>query len=485
MENKSITKNFIYKLLLNIFNIVIPILVGPYAYRTLGPDSMKVVGFAESLSGWFLALGSFGVYQYGLREVSRIRENKEKLYALFNNFFAISLITNLISIVLYFLFVFVNHSGTANYSVFLIYAIILFGNIFYIEWVNEALENYNFITIKTIIIRCIYIICLFTFVKSSENINQYTLLVVLYSFFNNLVSFLYVKKHIPLSFKNLTIKKHIKPLFYIFLFANGTLLFTTLDRYMLGEFLNDASLSFYAISQIITYIITSMTLSIVYVTVPRLSNYLGHESEDNYLSLLDKVCQSYMAFLFPASIGMFLLSKEIILIYGGIDYAPAIAVLKIFSIYMIFLGLESILSNQVIYIKRKEKVLTTFVIICGTLNLILNSTLLKLNYFTPVSAIATTAFSTFVLVTLEYLYIRKVLKIHIKLLEFKKIKYLLISLLFIPITYLIKSAVSGFIKTTILVVLVNAALYFVILFITKDTVLMYLLEKLSKKIRQP
>jgi len=33
---KSIASNIFYKILLNTFNIILPILVGPYAYRTLG-----------------------------------------------------------------------------------------------------------------------------------------------------------------------------------------------------------------------------------------------------------------------------------------------------------------------------------------------------------------------------------------------------------------------------------------------------------------
>ncbi|MGR5967598.1 hypothetical protein ACT7C1_02055 [Bacillus paranthracis] len=46
---KSIAKNIIYKILLNIFNVILPILVGPYAYRTLGASSMGKVNFSETI----------------------------------------------------------------------------------------------------------------------------------------------------------------------------------------------------------------------------------------------------------------------------------------------------------------------------------------------------------------------------------------------------------------------------------------------------
>lgn len=47
---KSIASNIFYKILLNTFNIILPILVGPYAYRTLGANSIGTVNLAETFS---------------------------------------------------------------------------------------------------------------------------------------------------------------------------------------------------------------------------------------------------------------------------------------------------------------------------------------------------------------------------------------------------------------------------------------------------
>lgn len=75
---KSIVSNIFYKILLNTFNIILPILVGPYAYRMLGANSMGTVNFAETIFNYFFIFAVFGVYQYGLREVSLIKNDKRK-----------------------------------------------------------------------------------------------------------------------------------------------------------------------------------------------------------------------------------------------------------------------------------------------------------------------------------------------------------------------------------------------------------------------
>ena len=51
--NKSISKNIFFKLLLNIFNLIIPILIGPYALRVLGPENMGIVNFSQTIYGYF------------------------------------------------------------------------------------------------------------------------------------------------------------------------------------------------------------------------------------------------------------------------------------------------------------------------------------------------------------------------------------------------------------------------------------------------
>ena len=51
--NKSISKNIIFKFLLNIFNVVVPIIIGPYVLRVLGPDLMGTINFSQQYMDTF------------------------------------------------------------------------------------------------------------------------------------------------------------------------------------------------------------------------------------------------------------------------------------------------------------------------------------------------------------------------------------------------------------------------------------------------
>ncbi|MGU8552790.1 flippase [Clostridium perfringens] len=478
--SKSISKNIIFKFLLNIFNVVVPIIIGPYVLRVLGPDLMGTINFSQTIYGYFFIFAGFGVYQYGLREISRVRDDKNKLEQVFTSLFILTLITNIVTTLAYIGLIKISYSGTEIYVACMILTFNLLSNIFYTEWVNEGLENYDFITVKTIIIRLVYVILLFIFVKSAKNFKAYMILLVLSTFLNNIASFFYIKKRIHFNLKGLTLAKHIKPMFLVVILSNANVLYTQLDRYFIGRYINMDSVAYYTISQNISNIINSLLMTVITVTIPRMSNYISNESHEEYEKLLDKISKMYFIILFPAAIGLFVLAKEVIIIYGGYEYLAAIPVLQVFSIYIITLGYEMILSNQVMYVKGKEKEQVKFTFVGGAVNFISNILLLLLGRFNGTNAVITTMIANIVVVILENIYMRSVLKLDFNIFRIDKTKYLIISLLFIPVTAFISKFVTGILPFTLIVILVNSTVYLVILLLIKDENLLEILNKFLK-----
>lgn len=484
MKSKnSITKNIFYKLLLNIFNIAVPLIIGPYAAKAIGPTYMGRIYFSESIYTYFLIFATFGIYNYGLREISRIRDDKEKLSKLFSSLFTIGLISNSTVLIIYILFIFFNFSSQPQLPVLLIYSFTLFSNIFYVEWLCEATESFNFITTKTVIIRVFYIIFLFILVKNPSDYLTYAALNSLLFFFNYLSSFIYIKKNIKFNFSQLQLKKHVKPLIIILIMSNASILYSQLDKILLGSYVGETYVGYYNISQMLANMVNTMLLSIILVTIPRLSNILASLGSKPYEELLNKISKTYLAFLFPASIGMLVLSKEIILLLYGNAYAESIPVLKVFSIFIIVSGLDFLLVNSVFYVKKKEKLAMILVSSFGFINLIMKIILIKYNLLNHITAIASTTLVDFLLVTLEYTIIKRTLNVNMNLFSTDKLKYLLISLLFIPLTLMIKVFINNIILIIILGVVINTLLYALILFILKDEILLEILFKLKNLLK--
>lgn len=468
MKSKSIAKNAFFKLLLNLFNVIVPIIIGPYVARKLGSDLLGTINFAQSINGYFYIFASFGIYNYGLREISRKRENEKEIRQTFTSLFIFTIITNTLIGIIYIVFINTRYGGQDVATAAMILSGIFLFNIFYTEWVNEGLENYDFISIKTICVRIVYLILLFIMVRGAKDWKSYVFLLVFSIAANNLLSFIYIKRRIKFDFSNIELKKHIKPMFFVVILSNANILYTQLDKIMLGEYVNKSSVSYYVMAQNVITIVNSIALTIITVSLPRLSNYLSNNEENQYIYLVNKLAKYLFYFLFPMSMGIAVLGKEIMLFYGGNDYIEAGSVLIVFGIYMITMGYEYILSNQVLYLKKKEKIQVRLLFTGGVINLVLNYSLVKLGWFNAENSVITTMISTCIFFVMEYIYIKNIMKLKINLFGFDKLKYLLISLVFIPITMLIRNFISNYILVIIVGILVNIIYYFGILLISKD-----------------
>lgn len=482
--SKSISKNAFFKAVLNISNIILPIIVMPIVLSAIQDKLNGYITMGETWTAVFMIFASFGVYQYGLREVSKVRDDKKKLKQTITSLFVITTATTVVTSILYVLFLIIFHKNDAYFYTCMVMGLNIVFNMFNVEWINEALENYDFIAIKTMSVKIIYNLLTIFFVKTQADFLFYIYLTCTVNFINNISSFIYIKKKIQLDFSELNIKKHIKPMFSVVVLANTYILYTWLDKNMINNNIGSTEAGYYGVAQKIMSMIDILLFTIVQVSMSRLTNYLENHSKEVYLNLLNKVVKVYFLLLFPASIGLLGVSKQVIIIMGkGTDiYLPAVPILMVFSIYMLTIGIDRIIADQIIYIFGREKTDAKLVLIGGILNLALNFLLVITNTFTGATVIATTLIANLAVIAMEYGLVKKDLNLDIHLFSFDNLKYLYYSLTFIPITFFINKFVSGILLSCILDVTACCTIYLIILLLTKDVVFFELLGIVIKKI---
>lgn len=455
----SLVKNSMYKLILNISNVLITLMIGPYAIRVLNPDNMGKVYFAESVFGYFLIISTFGLYQYGIRELSKCRDDKTKFKQLFSSFMLIGLLASMATLVLYIAFIKFKYSGADEFTILMLYSINIVSNAVYVEYVVEALEEYKFVAIKTLSVKVVYLILLVLMVKNSGDTNKYVVLLLLSTMLNNLISYIYISKKVGYDFSNITIKRHIKFLIVVIIMANINTLFNQLDRLMLGEFVDKSTVTYYTIPQSISGTMNALMQSFTAVALPRLSNVLQTKGKEAYEILLRNVSREFYYISLPAAVGMFVLSKEIILIYGGKEVAMAANTMKVFSIYFATLGVEYILTNHILYLNKREGKLMWFVLVSGLTNMVLNFTLIWLGMFNATTAIATTLIANLMLIILEYIYIKKIIKVNYTILTKDILKTLIVCMSFFLIKLIVTMFTDNILLITLFTVIFSVIIY--------------------------
>ena len=270
------------------------------------------------------------------------------------------------------------------------------------------------------------------------------------------------------------------PLGITILISNMAILYTQLDKIALGFYSKEISeVAYYGVAQKVMSILMVIIMSIISVTIPRLSFYLGQNKKDEYEKMFNKIFPFIYLLLFPIGIGIIILSREISIFFGGTAYLPAQAVMIVFGMRIIVVTVETILTNHVIFLNKKEKIVAAIYGICGITNFIMKYFLIKFSYFNAASAIFTTMFAEILIIILNVYYIKKYLKLKLEVFKSKNLKYLVFSFLFFPIGYILRKFEFHYMIYSIITFISCSGVYFILLLITKDRCVKEILEKIN------
>lgn len=466
---------------MNLFNVLLPFIITPYVYRVLGTHNMGNIDYATTLFGYFGMLGLSGIYNYGLREISAHRNDLILVKNIYKNLFCIGLATNLFFLTLYILFItiFIKEPELRQISY------ILCGNLvsqmIYVEWYNEAMEEFKFITIKTVSIRLISFIFIFSLVRNESDEYIYVIITVAVAIINYMVSYLYSRIKIQLSwreiFSDIHPQQYVIPLLTILVLNNTGYLYTVFDRTLLGHYSGTDSVAYFSLGQKIVELCKLVILSIVFATLPRLSLYLN-ENPNLYQQSIRRIMKLTMLLMIPVSMGLFMLAEPIIQLFGGDQYLPAVAPMKIFALRIIILGIDAILYNQIIFLHGKEKVLVLYNLLCGAINIILN--IIFISNLTPAISILCTLISEIIFVGICLGYIYRNIKIKVGLFNYSCLGYFCLSLLMIPIIYAIELSGMPYQLQLVLSIASCSVMYICCLIALKDQNALDLIKMIKK-----
>ncbi|MFB4006160.1 lipopolysaccharide biosynthesis protein, partial [Streptococcus pneumoniae] len=94
---KNIKVNALASLLVNVLNIVFPLITNPYLTRILSKSNYGYFNTANTWASFVIPLAAFGIYNYGIRAISKVKDDKNKINYVFSKLFYISIITSVLT----------------------------------------------------------------------------------------------------------------------------------------------------------------------------------------------------------------------------------------------------------------------------------------------------------------------------------------------------------------------------------------------------
>lgn len=447
MKRRSLINNAIYNLIYISLNLLFPLITAPYVSRILGASNLGKVNLAAVTVNWFILFSTFGVAVYGVREVAKIRHNKDKLSFLFSELLVINGVLSLLATIMYFIIVFNVKNFYDELPLYLLMSLSIILNMFSIDWFYQGIENYRYITIRNAILKLISLIGIFLFVKGHDDYILYGLISVLSSSLSGVLNYIYARKIVYIKFRKIKPIRHLKKLSVFFIHSFIVNIYTSLDQLLLGFFEDTKSVAFMNRTKILINMGIAFSTAISNVTLPRAS-YYREVDETKFKDFISKIPNYILWVTLPITVLYIILSPNIMYILGGDEFLEASTLLRIMALTIILSPLSGFLQNQVLVVSGKEKIGLIISIITSIVSVILNFIFIpSLGY---VGAGIVQVIAEFSAVGIRYFIVRRRFRIEV-------IKFINRSIL----SYILSALIMGFIVSVVNHYIVDILISFV------------------------
>ncbi len=388
---KSIKYNFIMNFILTVSNFLFPLLTFPYVSRVLQVEANGKVAFVSSIVSYFMMIGSLGIPTYGIRAASRVRDNKKKLSVVVQELLIINLCLVAIVLCCYFVAILNVKTFYEYRELFYINAVGILLNVLGMNWFFQAIEQYDYITIRSIVFRIISIILLFTLIHNPSDYVLYTAILVFSGVGSNILNLKRVFKFV--SFKKADrykFSRHFRPILVMFAQTLVVSIYTNLDTVMLGFIKGNFEVGLYNASIKVKGLLLSVVTSLGNVLLPRMSYYVKNNMKDKFLIMMTKAINFTLLMALPLSIFFVLCAKESILLLAGPEYLGAVLGMQFLVIAVIPNALTGVLGMQVLVPLEKENFVLYSVIVGAIIDFVLNI------IFIPLYGVSGASFSTMI-----------------------------------------------------------------------------------------
>lgn len=359
----NIKKNFFYSSILTTANYIFPLIIFPYITRVLGVSKVGLCDFVDSIINYYCIFSMLGLTTVAVREIAGNKNDKAKMSKAFSSLLSLNVITTAIMIAALIVSIFLVPRFLENKQLMVVGIFKLLSKAFLIEWLYTGLEDFKYITVRSVIVRCIYVISVLVFVREEKDYVVYYALTTMTFVVNAVINTYYSKRFVKFSLSGVSFKPYWKPVLTLGVYAILTSMYTTFNVSYLGFVGGDEQVGYYSTATKLHGIILALFTAFTGVMLPRMSSLLSEGNSDLFKSYIRKSIGILLAFAMPTMILCIIYADQIIRIIAGPGYEMAVPCMQIVMPLVFVVGYEQILVLQILTpLKRDTDILTNSII---------------------------------------------------------------------------------------------------------------------------
>lgn len=336
---KVVMKNFASLSALQTLTYLLPVVILPYLFRTIGPGKFGLISFAQAFAQYFMILTDYGFSISATKEISLCREEHSKVCAVFSSVITVKIILALLSLAVMGIMVYFIPRFRSDWMVYVFSFGTVVGNTLFPVWFFQGTEKMRHIAELNIIGGIILVVSIFFFVKGPQDYLMVPLINSSVFLLTGIMGLYVVFRRFGVRFKfpgYENVRKQLRAGWDIFISIVAINAYTTTRIFTVGLLTNNVITGYYSIAEKIANLIqTFPLLSFSQAIFPRLSKVF-RKNKKKALEIARHIQQitTNISLIFLPLI--FIFAYPIVRIVCGMDCGEATLSLRLLLISVFF-----------------------------------------------------------------------------------------------------------------------------------------------------
>ena len=376
-----IAKNYIYNLVYNALNIIIPMITVPYVTRIIMPAQIGVFSTAQSLYTILTIAAQFGVLLYGTREIAMAHEDKTLMLDRFRHIFSTQVMTTLLFLVPGVILPLLITGASLTGWIYAVNAFLILNATVDICWFYNGQEEFKVTITRNIFVKFIAVALIFILVKEPDDIILYAGIYVVAAFLGNVSMFLGLKRFAGtlriFSFKwiDKSVIKEAIPFLIPLLLSQ---VFVEVSRFFIYGISGETVTGIYDQALKVARMMIILTTALVTVAAPRMSKCVASKAYESMREHFIKIFVVLVTQAMLVAAGIIVVGDDFVSFFFGAEYAGVAPVLSVLSVYPLMFMLEQSVLVLLLRPLGRTKTMLRAILISLGINILLNIILVPL-----------------------------------------------------------------------------------------------------------
>lgn len=327
-KHKTLISNFNYLSVLQLFQLITPLIIYPYLIRVLGKEIYGVVAFSYAIIAYLTVFINFGFDISEIKEISIYRDNKKKVSEILSTVLTIKIIFALLSILGLFIILQIIPELNKHKWLYIASIGLLLDTAINPRFYFQGVEKMKFITYLTVTSKLIFLVLIFLVIKKPSHYIFVPLFTSIGTLISSLIGLFIVfgKQDVHLIRPSLlNIKEMISNSFPFFTSRVSVLAINKTNILLLGTFVGYTEVAYYDLAEKLVNVMKMPFNIFNQVLFPNVS-------KTKNIGLVKKTLKYLLGIYVLGYLSLYVISEPIIKIFGGNEMLPARFVLYILGI---------------------------------------------------------------------------------------------------------------------------------------------------------